>query len=511
MATPVEIRSMAKATIDKYARRVGAILGVQPVHLDVEIVPPNSQLLNYGAFSASSVNGVIYLPNDFNPRDWGAVVFEMTNQYNVAKNGEDDNTMQLAQFVRDKIEGKNPSGQWAKMTPIELRDNASALRAGTYGTDAATTTVQDPNAGKNGGGGGGNAAASVSVPYPNPTTEAQVHANAEAAAQGGAGSNAGGNNDTTVVDPHGAGNDPSKRRNNQATYLSILQGYGIALDPEMRQLVSEAQKHGYSETRFLYFLRQTEDYQKTFPGIFKKDGTMKMTEEQYLTNVDSYKQYAYANGLNLGPKEQAWLFQHNVSPDEYNDKGAAIRKIEDNPALYNQFKKALVQMGVAKPNEVSKQELQNFVLGEGNAEWYHVWNLSRARYVATEAGISFGKNTERYLALNPHIAEQIANKDLTDAELATKFGAVATALGAAPGQEGAVLTLSEAKTYGVTKRDIIASQFGGKRAQRAKNKIARAQSTAEAFTQDRASQQLTEDQGGGYQVIGGTSQKAQSG
>ncbi len=112
-----------------------------------------------------------------------------------------------------------------------------------------------------------------------------------------------------------------------------------------------------------------------------------MDESTYLANLQSYKDLGEQAGINLGGKRQAWLFQNDVSPTEFQDKAQAIAQLRDNKDLYQQFAKALVQSGNAKPGEVNDEGLFKFVLGEGNKAWYEEWNLARARYVATQSGL----------------------------------------------------------------------------------------------------------------------------
>lgn len=299
--------------------------------------------------------------------------------------------------------------------------------------------------------------------------------------------------------------------NNRSAFANLLDQYGIPKSPQMEQLIKEAINKGYSLDRFLFYLRQTRDYHQTFPGIFENNGSLKMSEAEYIAQQKTYQANAYSAGVNLTQKKMGWLFTNDISPDEYLDKATAFRRIKDDPILFNQFKAALVQEGAAKPGNVTDENLMRFMLGESNAEWYSVWNLARARYVAVEAGISLKQGTDRYLALNPGLIEKISNKGFSDEQLAAGFGQVATGLGAAPGQEGAVLTLSEASMWGVTKRDIVTAQFGGPQAQAAKNRIAKAQAEYEAFNSGRASQQVVQKEGGGYQVLGSDGGRAQSG
>lgn len=187
-------------------------------------------------------------------------------------------------------------------------------------------------------------------------------------------------------------------------------------------------------------------------------------------------------GININANLVRWAMRNNVSPDEFALRAQAANMIKTNPAMFQQFTKALARAGIAKPGEINKKEVLKFVLGRGNAQWYKVWNITRARYVATQAGITLNKKSERYLSLNPGVVNRIAKKGLSDAALAQGFAEVAQGM-------SEVLPLSEARRFGVNKKDLVKSAFGGKGSQLSREQIQRAVNTYKAFQEERASAQ----------------------
>ena len=158
--------------------------------------------------------------------------------------------------------------------------------------------------------------------------------------------------------------------------------------------------------------------------------------------------------------------------------------------MYAAFGRELVGAGIAKPQDVNNpKEMFRFVMGEGNKEWYDLWQDAVTRNAAIQAGINFKKANEKYTTLSQGVIEHISSLGLSEAEMASKFGAVEEAL-------RKVLPLQEADTYGVTKKGIVAASFGGKGASAARAKLERATGTAAAFDENRASSAVySDDQG----------------
>jgi hypothetical protein len=295
--------------------------------------------------------------------------------------------------------------------------------------------------------------------------------------------------------------DPQSLR---ASFMSILQMWGITLTDNLMKLVRSATQNGWSYDAFTFYLRKTPEYLAQFPGIIGPDGKMTMSESQYLSNIQQYESLAAQYGVDLSESDQAWLFSNEISPDEFAVRAKAMKLIEKNPDLYKQFEKSLIAEGViAKGESVSDEELLRFVMGEGNSEWYDVWNLTRTRYVATQAGIRLAKGADAYLALNPHLIEKLADKGLSDEALASGFGEVAENL-------SNTLPLSKLQKYGLTKADLVQASFGGPKAQEVRDKIARIQQQDREFYESRANPQSFAAEGGGLGVQGIGTQRGPS-
>ena len=239
-----------------------------------------------------------------------------------------------------------------------------------------------------------------------------------------------------------------------------------------------------------------------FPGIFEKDGTMKMTESQYLTEKVAYESYASQYGVNMSDKRMAWLFRNDVTSSEFADRATSYQRLDRNKELYAAFRKELIDSGV-KPGEVTRKGMFKFIMGEGNKAWYDLWQDAVTRNAAVQAGITFKKGKDAYTNLGQGVIERISNMGLSEEALASGFLSLEERL-----RTG--LSLSEANLYGLTKKDVVRATFGGKGAGKARERYDRAVATAEAFEEERAVQNVGAAQGGGAATTGGAATRSYS-
>jgi len=289
------------------------------------------------------------------------------------------------------------------------------------------------------------------------------------------------------------GPTPQERRqkaNDTAYYTSLITGMGISMGPNLNHLVEAAMVHNWNDAAFLAQLRATAAYKEAFPGIFDENGVLKMTEDQYRTEEQQYQAFAQTAGIDMSGGRMAWLFSNDVTSAEFQDRATAYTRLERDKGLYAAFGRELVQAGVATPKDVNDpKEMFRFVMGDGNKAWYDLWQDAITRNAAVQAGISFAKHASKYTTLSQGVIEHISSLGLSEAEMATKFGAVEEAL-------RKVLPLQEADTYGVNKKTVVAAAFGGKGSSAARGRLERAQTTADAFTENRAASAVySDDQG----------------
>ena len=281
-------------------------------------------------------------------------------------------------------------------------------------------------------------------------------------------------------------------------YMSQIQGMQLGMTPDLRALVIEAQRNGWSAAQFEFAVRRTPDYASQYPGIIGPNGQMLMSESSYNEYVRTYTGIAGQNGIAITRNDIAHLISSNVSPAEFDTRTNAIQRIESNKVVFKQFNATLVAQGM-KP--LDEKGIQAFVMGESSPEFYDVWNKAAAAAAAVNAGVKIGG--EGYAGMNREQIDKVAGLGLTEAELKSGFGEVAQRL----------LTLipaSQIQGAGLTSADIRQSVFGGPKQAKIQQKITRLLETAQAATQETAHTQVTPTQAGGLQTVGSNQQRAGS-
>jgi hypothetical protein len=284
------------------------------------------------------------------------------------------------------------------------------------------------------------------------------------------------------------------------TFSIMLENWGMEITPNLQKLINTAESSNWSSAAFLRHLRGTSEYADRFFGILDNNGLPKMSEAQYIAQEKEYDNIARTYGLNLGDDKTDYLFQHNISIQEYADKAKAESLLRRNPQLYKQFAQTLQREGLTKGGEVSRKELFEFVMGMGNRAWYDSWNQAQARYAATQGGLDIrgggGIVEGQYSNISADLIERFSKKGLSASDLATGFEQVA---------EGFMeyLNMDQSVQLGVKKQDIIKAVFGGPGSQEARLKLQRVaknfESGLEADIQTQA--YATE---GGLKTVGGS-------
>lgn len=327
--------------------------------------------------------------------------------------------------------------------------------------------INDPNGGGNGGNGGD-----------------------------GGGSSSGGSS---------GGTSGQAARNYADALRAFLQSLGIRPTSNLNRLINQAGQKRWTQSTFLYYLRKTKEYKEAFPGIFNKDGTMKMSEQRYLGMVTQYKEIAGLFGLTLNKERLGALFTGDTSVGEYRVRAQAIRIIKDNHDAFVQFGKVLRARGVIK-RQLKMKDLQDIVLGIADPKWYEVWREAELRTAAVEAGLNFGKGkgAQGDLAVPKGVMKTLLDAGLQGRALQDAVDALA---------QNFLETLPLSKIYGedLSKKDIAIAIAGGKGSAQIRQRVERVLATEEAFnTEQRAIPQLVETEAGKTTLLGSKARKAQT-
>lgn len=286
------------------------------------------------------------------------------------------------------------------------------------------------------------------------------------------------------------------KANTEKYFLSTLKELGIPLTGNMQQLINNALAKKYNAGSFLFYLRQTKEYHHRFTGIFNKNGTLKMSESQYLSNMRQYEAIASKAGLNIGPKMMDWLFMNNVSTSEFGDRATAVTRLNRNKDLYAAFRQELAQAGV-KPGELNRKGLLKFILGEGNKQWYDLWNDAATRNAATQAGLAVGKkHALEYLPQG--LMERISGMGLSESAMNKGFEQLADDI-------SNLLPDSRFFSSGLTTKDLVTLRFGGKGRQEIADKVQQVIAQRNLAGEEKANAQLYQTDKGSKLNYGGLS------
>lgn len=281
---------------------------------------------------------------------------------------------------------------------------------------------------------------------------------------GGEGGSSGGEGGSSGGGGGGGGSQARAKanKNNRRFFINTLKELGIPLTGNMNQLINNAIAKDYNTASFMFYLRQTKEYHRRFTGIFNKNGTMKMSESQYLSNLRQYESIASKAHINLTPRMTDWMFRNNVSPSEFADRATAYTRLRRNPDLYRAFRAELIQAG-EKPAQITRKRMLRFVLGEGNRQWYDLWQDAVTRNAAISAGISVGRRNALE-QLPQGLIERISGLGLSESALNKGFEQLADDL-------ANLLPDSQFFGSGITRADLVTLRFGGRGRQEIKNRV----------------------------------------
>lgn len=229
-------------------------------------------------------------------------------------------------------------------------------------------------------------------------------------------------------------------------------------------------------------------FKKSFPGIFNKDGTLKMSPAEYRDKVQSYQALAATYRFKLNAKQLGQMISGDVSANEAQFRFQIGATIRDNQAVFLDFGRQLSTLNstlksAGKPSLGtlgSIKDIASFIARTAPRELYAVYEASSISAAAKEAGISVGEARARQLAA--------AGAGIVGFEDAQKsFKVIAESLRSA----GVELSF-----FGITQAELETIEFGGSKRQELALKAEQALKQRQAAIQGDISAEPLKLQGG---------------
>jgi hypothetical protein len=126
----------------------------------------------------------------------------------------------------------------------------------------------------------------------------------------------------------------------------MLRAWNIPLTPAMRNLINRAVIGGMGSQQFLQVLRQTRDYARAFPGLVRKNGTLRMTESQFMSGYQTARDFAHTVGRNLSVEQYGLAIKNGNSPSEVKEKMQALDILKTNRGTLENFSEYLLAKGI---------------------------------------------------------------------------------------------------------------------------------------------------------------------
>ena len=276
-----------------------------------------------------------------------------------------------------------------------------------------------------------------------------------------------------------------------ATFANMVRTWGIVVTPQLQHLIDGAARSGWNTAQFTQALRGTKEYHHQFPGIKWRQG---MSEATYNSQYAAYRAKAQDTGYQLTREGFGHAIKKGIDSAEWTLRVSAVKQIEANRPLLENFRQTLVQRGLMKPNDkLPPKELYKLATGRGSASWTAIWNTAAVETGLEGVGVTVGKG---------------AGTDLTRKELSALLKGPISRLD--PGstvdvdysnlamEMAAALPASQLYRAGITKKMLVKEALGDPSAAGTKDAVTRVLATArERFNEAGMAQAPQMRQGGG--------------
>lgn len=269
----------------------------------------------------------------------------------------------------------------------------------------------------------------------------------------------------------------AKGDNNLATLRQLLQSSGIPIHA-FSNMLEKAVRLNWNDSELLLNIYGSKQFHQLFPGIFRPDGSLKMSPYEYRQMADEFKSQARLYGIsNISRAHIGQLIKNDVSMQEFADRMTAIQRVSEFKPAFDQFKAIAKDMGFATKGLDTDKDALNFLLGKSDKKFYDLWDRISVGTAASQAGFDLGLKGIK------DIAKRVPGQ-ANEAEIQGRFANLAQ-------QMRTLMPLSQIGKYGLTKQDLIDLEFGGPKQAAIAEKVDTIIRNRQAFNQSgRATQQI---------------------
>lgn len=222
----------------------------------------------------------------------------------------------------------------------------------------------------------------------------------------------------------------------------ILRAYG--LNPKLfDDLIREAVENRWTPEQFIAELYSSNEFDHAFPGIFNKDGSLKMTPGQYMDlayGAGGYVDIARNFGLKLGARKIGQLVAGEVSVDEWAFKALVLQQAKATEVYRQEFNNVLESTG---QDPLGKNEWFKFIAKRSEAR---VENLYEAVALRMDAGLELSPAEALAAAKQIGLEQPAARVDI--GEIIQKANQFKNVIG------------PELRAAGITDADLVVLQSG---------------------------------------------------
>lgn len=245
---------------------------------------------------------------------------------------------------------------------------------------------------------------------------------------------------------------PGQRRddNNKKTLArlrELLVQAGIPVGA-FHDILDRAIRLNFTDSEFILGVYGTHQFKAMFPGIFRKDGSLRMTPYEYRQLEDQYNSAARIYGIgNLSKDHIGKLIRGDVSIQEFTDRATAIQRVNEFRPAFEEFKQIANARGIKTKGIDTDKERIKFMLGQGPKQFYQLWDELTVGTAARTAGFDVSQGLIKSIAKRvPGQADEL--------QMQTRFADLAK-------QARTLMPLSQLGRYGLSSSDLVTLEFGG--------------------------------------------------